>query len=58
MHHGQTGGKRKRHKVCKNQVNFTKSGGKFEKEGNNNFPEIGGMYYFSKIGGEFKILSQ
>ena len=43
MLHGQTRGKLKTQKVCKKDVNFTKSEGKFEKTGeNNNFPEIGG----------------
>ena len=45
MHHGQTRGKRKTHKVCKKHLNFTESGRKFAKVGvNNNFPEIGEMY--------------
>jgi len=32
LHHGQSRGKRNTHKVCKKQVNFTKSGG-FAKAG-------------------------
>ena len=35
IHHGETRGKRKTHKVCKKHVNFTKSGG-FAKVGRNN----------------------
>jgi len=55
------GGKRKRHKVCKKHVNFTKPGGKFGKVGgNNNFREIGGKYTETvKIGwGNSKLCSR
>jgi len=33
MHHDQSRGKRKTQKVCKKQVNLTKSEGKFKKVG-------------------------
>src|SRR6218665_3408323 len=54
MHHGKSRGKRKIHKICKKKhVKFTKSGGNFEKkEGNEEFPEIGGKCIkIAKIGG-------
>lgn len=53
-------GKLKTRKVCKEQVNFTKSwGGNFKKYGNDKFPEIGGKSsVLAKIGGKFKIRSQ
>jgi len=51
MHHGQNRGNEKHVKYVKKHVNSTKSRGKCEKVGgNNNFPEIWGMYYFGKIG--------
>jgi len=43
MHHGQSRGKRNTDKVCKKQVNFSKTGEKIFKVGrNNNFCETGG----------------
>ena len=44
MYHGQSRGKRNSHKVCKNQVNLSKTGWEiFQSRGeNNNFRETGG----------------
>ena len=51
------GGKGNTHKVCKKQVNFCKTEGKFLKaEGNNNFRETEGKCTETeKIGGKFGI---
>jgi len=51
------GGKRKTCKVCKKQVRFPKSGGKFQKVGGNNkFPEIGRKCsVLAKTGGNSKF---
>src|SRR6218665_1372649 len=56
--HGQSRGKRKRQRVCKKQVNLTKSEGKFKKVGrNNNFPGTWGKCIkAAKIGKKFEIL--
>ena len=42
VHHGQSRGKRNTHKVCKKQVNFSKTGGKLFK--------VGGIIIFAKQG--------
>src|SRR6218665_431207 len=51
------GGKRNTRKVCKKQVNLSKTGGKLVKVGgNNNFPEIGvEMYSNRENRGKFEI---
>ena len=50
-------GKRKTHKICEKQVNFTKSERNLKKVGgNNNFPEIWEKCTeTAKVGGKFKI---
>jgi len=42
----KVGGKRNTRKVCKKQVNFSKTGGNLKSRGeNNNFRETGGQMY-------------
>ena len=57
MHRGQSiGGKRNTRKVCKKQVNLSKTGGKFVKVGGN-FRETGGKCTeTAKTGGEIRNL--
>src|SRR6218665_349881 len=54
----KVGGKRNTHKVCKKQVNFYKTGGKFVKVGgNNNFCETGWKCTETgEIGGNSKLV--
>ena len=56
----KVGGKRNTHKVCKKQVNFSKTEGKFVKVGEkNNFRETGGKCTETgKIRGKFEICGQ
>ena len=58
MHHGQSRGERNTRRVCKKQVNLSKTGGKFVKEGgNNNFRETGEKCIETgKIGGNSKFV--
>ena len=57
MHHGQSRGKRKTQKVCKN-VNLPKTEGKFVKVGgkNNFFRNRGEMYPTSENRGKFEFV--
>src|SRR6218665_1274907 len=54
----KVGGKRNKHKICKKQVKFSKTGGKFFKVGgNNNFCKTGGKCTETgKIGGNSKFV--
>src|SRR6218665_3021788 len=56
----KVGGKRNTRKVCKKQVNLSKTEGKFVKvRGNNNFRETGRKCTeTAKIGGKFEICSR
>jgi|SRR6218665_1852129 len=58
MHHGQTRGKRKTHKVCKKHVNFTKSRGEICKSRGEIiiFPNRGKCTETAKIGGNSKFV--
>jgi len=52
MYHGKSRGKRNTHKVCKKQVNVSKTRGSLSKVGgeNNNFRETGGNVGLLKQG--------